>query len=104
MRNLRTGRAIRGSLAGHPAVLVAAAGIAVTAALLTACGTARPASTGAAQPSPSPAQMAQASGPPSGSRAEALSLARQLLSRLVLPPGSQPDNGPLPASLRGPAI
>lgn len=41
------------------------------------------------------------SGPPGGSRAEALALARKLLPRVILPPSTRALTGPVPARLRG---
>jgi hypothetical protein len=92
--------------AGRPALVVlAAAGIMAVASLLAACGTAG-SGTGDTRPLGGPAALAQArtSGSPSGSRAEALALARELLSRLVLPPGAKlAQVSSLPSALRHPA-
>lgn len=71
------------------------------AATLTACGS-------VAAPITHPNAVAAAKtvpGPPSGTRAEATALARQLLSRLGLPPGARRlPQTPLPKSLITPAM
>jgi hypothetical protein len=87
---------------GHTsASLIAVVSLAVA---LTACGSVvtRPA-TG---PSPSITRSAAAiPGPPAGSRTEAAALARQLLARLRLPPGTRRlPSEPLPPSLSEPAV
>src|SRR6266700_3646586 len=84
--------------AGRPAVALAAAGIMAVAALLTACGTAGPGPGGPGPPAgAAPLAQTRTSGSHSGSHAEALALARRLLSRLVLPPGAEPARvSPLP--------
>jgi len=90
--------------AGRPAVALAAAGIMAVAALLTACGTAGPGTGGPGPPAgAAPLAQTRTSGSHSGSHAEALALARRLLSRLVLPPGAKPARvSPLPQPLRHP--
>ena len=60
------------------------AAVLVLTAMLAGCGTA------AARPTAQTTGTALATRAPAGSRAAALTLARQLLSRLVLPAGSQP--------------
>lgn len=95
MRNIRR--------TGWPAAVVAAAAIMTAAAALAGCGTA---SIRAGASGPGRAALAQTPGsePPHGSRAQALVLARRLLSRLVLPAGAQPAHvSPLPPELQGPA-
>jgi hypothetical protein len=82
-----------------------AAGIMAVAALLTGCGTPGQGH-GGSGPNGSAAPLArtQTSGPEWGSRAEALALARQLLSRLALPPGARAARMPVvPRLLRQPA-
>jgi hypothetical protein len=102
----------------------AALAAAVTLATLTACGTV--AASSASGPHAGPSGSPSASGPhphsgntrpapatrptaviltpPSGSRPEATALARQLLSRLILPPAaSRLPQSPLPPFLTGPA-
>jgi hypothetical protein len=96
-----------------PAVLAATAVVTV-AAVLAGCGTARArqgasGTWGSAQaPAAGTPAQAPASGPPSGppssSRAQALALARRLLSHLVLPAGARPAHvSPLPPEIRTPA-
>ena len=90
--------------AGRPAATLAA-GIMAVAALLTGCGTPGQ-GPGGSGPSGGAAPLAKTrtSGPESGSRAEALTLARQLLSRLALPPGARPARMPVvPQLLHQPA-
>lgn len=109
-------RASRTAAALHRASRTAAAAQAVTvtvaaAVALAACGSvvAPPASGPHSSPGGTPLASATRSvpaipGPPGGSRAEAAALARQMLSRLRLPPGTRrlpPD--PLPPSLHQPA-
>jgi hypothetical protein len=97
--------------------------LAATAVTLTACGTAAaPSASGShtspgGTPSASPTRSAPATGPdsatlpasaipgpPAGGRAEAAALARLLLSRVPLPPGTgRLPQDPLPPSLREPA-
>jgi hypothetical protein len=82
-----------------------AAGIMAVAALLAGCGTPGQ-GPGDSGPSGGAAPLAKTrtSGPESGSRAEALALARQLLSRLTLPPGARPAQMPtVPRLLHQPA-
>lgn len=79
--------------------------IAIAGAALAGCGTARltpPGASGAT--GATPAVNKAAPGPPAGSRAAALRLAHQMLSRVALPPGSRPYSGPLPPALRPPGI
>jgi hypothetical protein len=90
--------------AGRPAAMLAA-GIMAVAALLTGCGTPGQ-GPGGSGPSGGAAPLARTrtSGPEWGSRAEALALARQLLSRLALPPGARAARMPVvPRLLRQPA-
>ena len=68
---------MRGKWAAVPTVLA-------LTAMLAGCGT------GAARPTAQTTRTALATRAPAGSRAAALTLARQLLSRLVVPAGSQP--------------
>src|SRR5690349_11677933 len=81
---------------GRRAVVLAAAGI-MAAGLLAACGTAGPGGNSAG--------LTRASGSHPGSRDGALSLARQLLSQLVLPSGAGPARvSALPGPLRRPSL
>jgi hypothetical protein len=103
-RASRTAAAIQAAALRRASRTAAAQTVAVTvgaAMALAACGSvvAPPASGQHSSPA-APAIP----GPPAGSRAEAAALARQMLSRLRLPPGTRrlpPD--PLPPSLRQPA-
>jgi hypothetical protein len=90
--------------AGRRIAVLVAAGIMAVTGLLTACGTAGSGSNGTGPPGgAAPLTQVRTSGSHSGSRAEALGLARQLLSRLVLPPGVGPVRvSPLPRLLRHP--
>ncbi len=88
-----------------PSTAMLAAGIMAVATLLTGCGTPGQGH-GGSGPGGGVAPLARTrtSGPESGSRAEALALARQLLSRLALPPGARPARMPVvPRLLRQPA-
>jgi hypothetical protein len=73
---------------------------AIAAAALAGCGTAQltpPGTSGATAATPT-ASTADA-GPPAGNRADALQLAREMLSKVRLPPGSRPHPGPPPPDL-----
>lgn len=83
--------------AARPAATLLA-GILTLAAVLAGCAApgSRPARPSRTPPS-SPLTPGRSHEPPPGSRAEALALARQLLSGLVLPPGARPAQvSPLP--------
>lgn len=76
-----------------------------TVALLAACGSvAAPVASGP-HVHPGGTQLAARGGPPAGSRAEAVTLARLLLSRLRLPSGARRlPSAPVPPSLRSPSL
>jgi hypothetical protein len=88
---------VRGIRRGAPSQLVvAAAGLAATAALLAGCG---------AAPADSPVapRLNGKTAPPAGTHGEAVTLAQQLVSGLVLPSGAQPAHLlALPLPLRPP--
>jgi hypothetical protein len=73
---------------------------ALAAAALAGCGTARltPPGTSGAAGATAAGSKADA-GPPAGNRADALRLAREMLSQVRLPPGSRPHPGPPPPDL-----
>jgi hypothetical protein len=78
--------------------LAAMSVIVMAGASLAACGTARsPATRPMSATTPASGAVP---GPPAGNRAEALRLAREMLSKVVLPPGSARYSGPLPPELR----
>jgi hypothetical protein len=83
------------------AVLVTAVAVTAVAVLLAGCGAgaARPPGRGRLVPAGTATSTA-----PAGSRAEALALARRLLTRLVLPAGARPVRLPVPPVLRQPQI
>ena len=76
-----------------------------TVALLAACGSvAAPVATGP-RVHPGGTQLVARGGPPAGSRAEAVTLARLMLSRLRLPAGARRlPSAPVPPSLRSPSL
>lgn len=88
--------------AGGPAPRFLAA-VAALAAVLAGCGTVRaPGSPPGGTTAPA---RTRGSGPHAGSRAEGLTLARQILSRLVLPPGARSVRpAPPPEPLRQPGV
>lgn len=87
----------------RPGLVSAVMAAAAAAALLAGCGSStvsaeRPGASG------SPAPAVRPSGPPGGSRAQALALARHLLALLVLPSGARHLQGPVPRQLRQPGV
>jgi hypothetical protein len=73
--------------------------IVMAGASLAACGTERPPATRPMSATTTPASGAVL-GPPGGNRTEALRLAREMISKAVLPPGAARYSGPLPPELR----
>ncbi len=84
--------------AGGPGVMARAGVAVIAAALLAGCAGSRISPEPPGHPG-SPALTA-VSGPPSGSRAQALGLARRMLALLVLPAGSRVTHGRPPGQLR----
>jgi hypothetical protein len=82
-----------------------AAATLAAAAILTACASVAAPAPRAPHPHPAGSGSAPATpGPPAGSRTEAATLARQMLSRVPLPPGARHlPSAPLPSSLAEPA-
>lgn len=103
-------RPVRQGIA-RPRLIQAGALAAVAALALAACGSAHAPGTGTAavtgQTGGSGSQGTSGppgSGPPGGSRAEALALAKEMQSKLTVPPGTSPLRGRLPQQLRQPGV
>jgi hypothetical protein len=104
----------QGSLAWRPGAARAGTVAAAVVALLAGCGSAHPAAgsgvatgrhgTAAGSTGVLGAGVQSSTGPPAGSRAEALALAGKLLPRVILPSGSRELRGPVPPRLRGAGV